>query len=80
MDKMLYSKSTTGSRSVALFLVALMIFSTSLTLLAPKEAKEEVLMEDSPVIFKSGDTQQTYDLYLAKKNDTHGGKGTITTL
>ena len=57
-----------------------MIFSTSLTLLAPKEAKEEVLMEDSPVIFKSGDTQQTYDLYLAKKNDTHGGKGTITTL
>ena len=77
---MLYSKSATHSHSVALFLAALMVLSTSAALLASNDAEQEDFLEDSPVVFRSTNTQQTYDLYLAKQNETVGGQGTITTL
>lgn len=77
---MLYSKSATHSHSVAWFLAALMVLSTSAVLLATNEDKIELLEDDSPVIFRNTANQQTYDLYLDKKNDTYGGQGSITTI
>ena len=79
MNKMLYGKSTTGSNSVALFLTALMVLSTSAVLFASNDATPEVLAEENPVVYRSAD-QQTYELYIDKANDTVGGKGTITTI
>jgi hypothetical protein len=80
VNKMLYSKSATHSHSVAWFLAALMVFSTSAVLFATNEEKIELFEDDSPVIFRNTATQQTYDLYLEKKNDTYGGQGSITTI
>jgi len=76
---MLYGKSTTGSNSVALFLTALMVLSTSAVLFASNDANPEVLAEENPVVYRSAD-QQTYELYIDKANETVGGKGTITTI
>ena len=80
MNKMLYSKSATHSHSVAWFLAALMVLSTSAVLLASNEVHPEEFLGDEPVVFRNTNTQQTYDLYLAKQNETVGGQGTITTL
>jgi len=80
VNKMLYSKSATHSHSVAWFLAALMVFSTSAVLFATNEEKIELFEDDSPVIFRNTANQQTYDLYLEKKNDTYGGQGSITTI
>lgn len=79
MNKMLYSKSTTGSNSVALFLAALMVLSTSAVLFASNDANQDVLADENPVVYRSAD-QQTYELYIDKANETVGGKGTITTI
>ena len=80
MNKMLYSKSATHSHSVAVFLAALMVLSTSAVLLASNDNNQEAILEDAPVVFRNTNTQQTYDLYLDKQNETVGGQGTITTL
>ncbi len=80
MNKMLYSKSATHSHSVAWFLAALMVLSTSAVLLASNDNNQEAILEDAPVVFRNTNTQQTYDLYLDKQNETVGGQGTITTL
>lgn len=77
---MLYSKSATHSHSVAVFLAALMVLSTSAVLLASNDNNQEAILEDAPVVFRNTNTQQTYDLYLDKQNETVGGQGTITTL
>ena len=77
---MLYSKSATHSHSVAWFLAALMVLSTSAVLLASNDNNQEAILEDAPVVFRNTNTQQTYDLYLDKQNETVGGQGTITTL
>lgn len=80
VNKMLYSKSATHSHSVAVFLAALMVLSTSAVLLASNDNNQEAILEDAPVVFRNTNTQQTYDLYLDKQNETVGGQGTITTL
>ena len=80
MNKMLYSKSATHSHSVAWFLAVLMVLSTSAALLASNDNNQEAILEDAPVVFRNTNTQQTYDLYLDKQNETVGGQGTITTL
>lgn len=77
---MLYSKSATHSHSVAVFLAALMVLSTSAVLLASNDNNQEAILEDAPVVFRNTNTQQTYDLYLDKQNENVGGQGTITTL
>lgn len=77
---MLYSKSATHSHSVAWFLAALMVLSTSAVLLASNDNNQEAILEDAPVVFRNTNTQQTYDLYLDKQNENVGGQGTITTL